>query len=165
MKKALILSLLTLAFGLMLQPAVASALTPTKAEQQVITLVNKERAKRGLAPVHFRASLTRAARFHSNEMADRQVLTHISRCGWAPAQRVRHFGYTASGYSYWRVGEDLAAGTAGTLYATPTVTVQRWMQSDGHRRVILTAAFRDIGVGVARGGGMRYFTLDLGRRR
>ncbi len=43
--------------------------------------------------------------------------------------------------------------------------MQRWMQSDGHRRVILTAAFRDIGVGTATGGGMRWFTVDFGRRR
>lgn len=165
MKKALtLLLLLTLALGILL-PAAASALEPTKAEQQVISLINRERAKKGLAAVHFKASLTRAARAHSSEMAARHVLTHYSACGWSPVLRVRHYGYTSYGYSFWRVGEDLAAATAGTILATPTVTVQRWMQSDGHRAVILTAAFRDIGVGLATGGGMRWFTTDFGRRR
>jgi uncharacterized protein YkwD len=165
MKKALTpLLLLTLLAGLTVLPAAASALTPTRAERQVVSLINKERAKHGLAAVHFKASLTRAARCHSSEMANRHVLTHYSACGWTPAQRVRHYGYGVSGYRFWKVGEDLAAATAGTVYATPTVTVQRWMQSAAHRRIILTACFRDVGVGIAKGGGLRYFTLDLGRR-
>jgi uncharacterized protein YkwD len=40
-----------------------------------------------------------------------------------------------------------------------------WMQSAAHRRVILSGAFRDAGIGIHRAGATRYFTLDLGRRR
>jgi uncharacterized protein YkwD len=165
MKKALTILLLTLSVGLLLQPGVASALEPTAAEKQVIAEVNQERTSRGLKPVRFKSSLTRAARAHSREMARRGVLTHRSACGWSVGQRVRHYGYTASGYRSWSVGENLYRAKAGTLYATPVVAVNAWMDSTGHRAVILTKRFRDIGVGIAKSdGGMRYFTIDLGRR-
>jgi uncharacterized protein YkwD len=167
MRKALIILSLTLFAGLLFGPVAAQgAITPTKAEQQVIEEVNKERAKKGLAALKFRATLTKAARAHSREMARRGILTHTSANGWTPAQRMRHYGYTAKGCTFWKVGENIACARSGTLYATPVSTVQAWMDSTGHRKIILTASFRDIGVGLATSdSGMRYFTIDLGRRK
>lgn len=65
MKKALTFTMLTTAMALLLLPALAqAATTPTSTEKRVISLVNQERAKRGLAPVKLKSSLTRAARAH-----------------------------------------------------------------------------------------------------
>jgi uncharacterized protein YkwD len=55
-------------------------------------------------------------------------------------------------------------------FATPRATVAGFMRSPEHRRIILTAAFRDIGVGVAPGAPARGRThaltvaAELGRR-
>ncbi len=173
MKKALTLALLatTLALlsttlALLLVPAVSeAAVRPTATEKKVISLVNAERAKLGLAPVRFNGNLTRAARAHSAQMAKRGILTHRSANGDTVAKRLIRYGYKRTGFSSWSVGENIARATAGTVSATPEGIVPLWMGSTAHRQVILTAKFRDVGVGVARSSsGMRYFTLDLGRR-
>lgn len=166
MRRILTLALLATALVLLLLPAAAQAtIVPTTTEEQVISLVNKERAKYGLAPVRFNASLTRAARAHSSEMAQRDILTHISANGDTVGQRLIKYGYTRSGYRYWLVGENVARANSGSLTATPSGIVYLWMHSTAHRAVILKAAIRNAGVGIATSaGGMRYFTLDVGRR-
>jgi uncharacterized protein YkwD len=156
----------TLALPLVLRPASAEATTtPTLVERRVVALINAERAERGLAKLAFRTSLIRAARSHTREMAARSILTHVSANGWTPAPRTRYFGYSAASCTYWTVGENIACGQAGTSYAQPAAIVALWMQSPSHREVLLTARLRDIGVGIVVGvDGMRYFTVDLGRR-
>lgn len=138
---------------------------PTTLEERVISLVNKQRTKRGLRPVRVRYALTRAARAHSRDMARRNKLTHRSANGDWIGQRLRRYGYKSSGYRYWSVGENIARATYGSSHATPEATVAAWMRSSSHRTVILRGVFRDVGVGVARSdSGLRYFTLDMGRR-
>ena len=163
---ALALLISVLALPPVVRPATAEAtVTTTRVERRVVALINQERAERGLARLSFRTSLIRAARSHTREMAARTVLTHVSENGWTPAPRVRYFGYTAADCTFWTMGEDIACGRAGTSYARPAAIVALWMQSAGHREVLLTASLRDIGVGVVVGDdGMRYFTVDLGRR-
>ena len=166
MKKALTLSLLAAVLVLLLLPATAPALTPTSTEKQVISLINKERSKRGLAKVKFKSSLTSAARSHSSEMAKRKKLTHYSANGWSVATRLRKKGYTSSGCSYWCVAENIARAKKGTLAATPTAIVAKWMGSSAHRKNILRSVFRDVGVGIRTSSdGKWYYTVDLGRRK
>ena len=58
------------------------------------------------------------------------------------------------------------------MFSTPELVVDNWMHSDGHRAVIMTRSFRNIGIGVKKcadgfGGSadpVFFFTLDLGRR-
>jgi len=173
MRKALTRTIITLALlisvlalPLVVRPATAEAtVATTRVERRVVALINAERVERGLAKLCFRTSLIRAARAHTREMAARSVLTHISQNGWTPAPRTRYFGYSATACAYWTVGENIACGKAGTSYAQPAAIVALWMQSASHRQVLLTARLRDIGVGIVVGDdGMRYFTVDLGRR-
>ena len=171
MRKALVIILLSLTFGMpaltraLLPAAAEAATTPTQSERLVIAAVNHERSVRGLARVSFQASLTRAARSHASELAQRGLLSHISVNGWTVGPRVRHFGYTAVGCTQWTAGETLACAKSGSLAATPQVIVKLWMGSPAHRAVLLTARLRDVGVGVVVGSdGRRYFAVDLGRR-
>jgi uncharacterized protein YkwD len=165
MKKTLTLALLATMLAFLIPAVAQAATTPTSTEKQVIKLVNKERTKRGLAPVKFKSSLTYAARAHSSEMARRGKLTHTSANGNSFARRLMKHGYTRSGYRSWSAGEDIARAKKGSLYATPTVIVSSWMKSSAHRAVILRSKFRDVGVGIRTSrSGMRYFTLDMGRR-
>ena len=171
MRKALVIILLSLTLGmpaltLALLPAAAeAAITPTRSERLVIAAVNHERSVRGLAKVSFHASLTRAARSHASELAQRGLLSHVSANGWTVGPRVRHFGYTVYGCTQWTAGETLARATLGSVAATPQGIVMLWMTSPAHRAVLLTARLRDVGVGIVVGNdGRRYFTVDLGRR-
>lgn len=136
----------------------------TSVERRVLACVNQERARHGLAAVHAHRALLRAARAHSRSMAHCAFFSHLSPGGATVAERLITYGYAREGCRRWTVGEDIYAGRTGTLYATAEVAVLQWMSSPAHRRVILTARFRDAGVGVHAAGGKRYFTLDLGRR-
>jgi uncharacterized protein YkwD len=140
-------------------------------EQLIVDLVNEERVERGLQPLIVRLSLVRAARCHSRAMASVPFFSHVSPNGRTPSQRMAAAGYKPDGYTSWRVGENIAWGTG--VWSTAEATVRNWMKSPGHRKMILTASFRDVGVGTACGtfnngecllDGVTYFTLDFGRR-
>lgn len=164
--KSLIASILVaLAITLFLAEA-ANATTPTLGEVRVLTAVNAERTKRDLVPLRFRSSLIDAARYHSADMARRNLLTHLSSCGWTTPQRLRAFGYTSAGAVYWKVGECIGRGYAGTVWRTPEGMVALWMSSPTHRDIILNKVFRDFGCGMRWNGAgtWRYFTADFGRR-
>jgi uncharacterized protein YkwD len=121
---------------------VTTTQTPTF-ESQVITLVNKERAANGLAPLVQNAALSRAASSYASVMASTDCMAHT--CGPVPNFADRD---VQAGYTPWTtLAENVAAGQQ-----TPDAVVAAWMNSPGHRANILNAAFRDIGVGVAKGG-------------
>jgi uncharacterized protein YkwD len=141
---------------------VAMVTTPAKSvtlgEARLIVAVNAERTKRDLVPLRFRETLLNAARYHSADMARRNLLTHISANGWTPAQRVRYFGYYFS-----RLGECIGRGC--DIWRTPEGMVCLWMGSPTHRAILLDPVFRDFGGGMRWNANYtwRYFTADLGR--
>lgn len=157
-----------------LPPATAGAGTVrlTSQEKAIVVLINKQRTKRGLKPLRVRASLTKAARLHSRDMAKWRYFSHTSRNGRTPSQRIRAAGYSTSGCLRWTVGENIAWASAGR--ATARTIVRGWMKSPAHRRIILTRSFRDIGMGTATGavirsdgsllGDVTFYTFDVGRR-
>jgi len=176
MRRAVVLAVLAvvLAASFALASA-ASAATHTARlttqEKGIVVLINRERAKRGLKPLRIVASLTRAARAHSRDMASRQYFSHVSRSGRTPAQRIKAHGYSPVKCRSWTIGENIAWATAG--YDTARTTVRGWMLSPAHRRIILTSCFRDVGIGLAQGAldrdgatlsDVTYYTLDVGRR-
>ena len=126
-------------------------------EDDVIDLVNTERAAVGLHPLNYDARLATAARDHSEDMGWQDYFSHTSLDDRSPADRVM-----AAGYSYNRLGENIAAGQP-----TPESVVDAWMSSPGHRANILNPDFCDIGVGyayVADSTYGHYWTQDFGRQ-
>jgi uncharacterized protein YkwD len=171
-----IVGILVTAFFALTLPAMASATTVqlTKNEQLLVTLVNQKRANHGLKPVVVNAKLVASARGHAVEMATRKYFYHDSYIDGSYSgehfdRRIMRYGYTMSGYTYWRAGENLYLGS-GPLYSSPVAAVYDWMHSKAHRAVILGANFRNIGVGTGfrssyRGqSNVTFFTLDMGRR-
>jgi len=164
----LLLALAALLFASL--PAAASASVTLKPyEQQLLKLINHERAKRGLASLRVNARLVDSARAHSADMGERQYFGHNSPSGETWSRRIVHHGYTRTGYSTWKAGENIAWGAG--LYSSPVAIVDQWMKSPTHRAVILTKTFRDLGVGAVSCNGYSgvdgkvwLFTLDLGRR-
>ncbi len=172
MRKHLKVFVAVLALAVMLSvPATASAsITLTAKEKAVVAAVNKIRASRGLAKLTVKASLVRAARGHATEMGAEQYFSHDSADGEVFSSRIIRFGYDREGYSFWKVGENIAWAADG-LYSCPEVIVDNWMHSPAHKAVILTKVFRHIGVGVKSCDGFGgcagtawFYTLDLGRR-
>lgn len=111
-------------------------------EQQVVDLVNAERAKQGLPALTMNWELSRVARYKSQDMHDKGYFSHTSPTYGSPFTMIRNFGI-----SFRTAGENIARG-----YATPQAVVQGWMNSSGHRANILNASFTQIGVGYVADG-------------
>ena len=105
--------------------------------QAVLDLVNAERAQAGCSPLRAQNQLLQAAQGHSQDMALRDFFSHTSWDGRSPWDRIQ-----ATGYTYTRAGENIAAG-----YRTPETAVAAWMNSSGHRANILNCSFTETGVG------------------
>ena len=167
MKRVLIALCLATFVALAVAPAASASITLTKPERTLLTLINHARAKRGLHKLSIVTSLERAARAHSREMVKRDYFSHSSYNGESVGARLIRFGYRTTGCTSWRVGECIAYGHGTRGSAKGVFTA--WMKSKAHRAIILTRAFRNAGIGRARGtyrgvDGMVFFTLDCGRR-
>jgi uncharacterized protein YkwD len=111
-------------------------------------LVNDQRAAYGLAPLRPSRELRLAAEAHGADMVSHRFFAHVSPFAGAVTDRARRAGYLSRTHD-WSLGEDIAWGE-GSL-STPQAIVTAWMNSPGHRAVILDRDFRDVGVGVAAG--------------
>jgi len=118
-------------------------------EQEVIRLVNAERAKYGLSALTEDWELSRVARYKSQDMHDNRYFAHNSPTYGTPFQMMRAFGL-----SYRAAGENIAMG-----YATPAAVVAGWMASEGHRANILSGSYTKIGVGYVADG--HYWTQQF----
>ncbi|MBL1097380.1 CAP domain-containing protein [Streptomyces coffeae] len=122
-------------------------------QDQIVALVNKERAKVGCKPVTVDAKLTKAAQAHSEDMAAHSNMSHTGSDGSSPDDRIERAGYSWSTY-----GENVAYG-----YSSPESVMQGWMNSSGHKANILNCDFKEIGVGHAQPG--HYWTQDFAAAR
>lgn len=121
-------------------------------EDQVLKLVNQERAKRGLQTLSKNWQLARVARTKSQDMATKNYFSHQSPTYGSPFTMMQNFGLRFSA-----AGENIAMGQN-----TPQQVMTAWMNSAGHRANILSAAYTQIGVGVARNkSGVYYWTQDF----
>jgi uncharacterized protein YkwD len=132
--------------------------TPTPsgtAEQQVLQLVNQQRAAAGCRALRSDGRLAAAARGHSQDMADHHYFSHTGLDGSTFVDRIAAAGYPRQHAG----GENIAAG-----YPTAAAVMAGWMASPGHRANILDCGFRAIGVGLAHASdGTAYWTQDFGR--
>jgi uncharacterized protein YkwD len=147
--------------------ASAKAITMTKPEKQLMTLVNHMRAKHHLHQLTMVASLERASRAHSRQMVRRGYFSHNSASGESFSARLVRFGYTTSGCTRWTVGENIAYGYQAS--GTPHAIFMAWWHSPAHRHVMLTKRLRNLGIGRAAGtfkgvSGIVFYTLDCGVR-
>ncbi len=110
-------------------------------ETAVVNLVNQERVAAGLVPLMPHATIQSAARAHGREMFASGYLTHLSRDGRTPRDRVLRLGVRVR-----VIGENLAYA------ADARAAHDALMASEPHRRNILLPEYRLIGVAVVDGG-------------
>lgn len=105
--------------------------------QQIVSLVNKERAAAGISAVSGLDSLNKVAAAKATDMRANNYFSHTSPTYGSPFDMMASFGVT-----YRAAGENIAMGQRS---AEEVMTA--WMNSPGHRANILNKDFNYIGVG------------------
>lgn len=121
-------------------------LSPEDAERmadQVLQLVNLERAQVELPPVVMNHALARVADDYACRMIVEDFFGHTDPLtGRGPGDRA-----VAGKYQFYAIGENLAAGQQ-----TPAEVMEVWMDSPPHRAIILDAMWAEVGIAVRTGG-------------
>ncbi|RLL45118.1 LysM peptidoglycan-binding domain-containing protein [Oceanobacillus piezotolerans] len=111
-------------------------------EQEVIRLVNIERANHGLPALKYDWELARVAKHKSQDMHDKGYFSHNSPTYGSPFDMMKNYGI-----NYKSAGENIAKGQK-----TAQQVVDAWMNSQGHRANILNSSYTHIGVGYVSDG-------------
>ncbi|MDG5470560.1 CAP domain-containing protein [Jeotgalibacillus sp. ET6] len=106
-------------------------------EQQVVDLTNAERSKEGLPALELDTELSKVADDKSLDMQQNQYFSHTSPTHGSPFDMMKAYGI-----EYSSAGENIAMGQR-----SPEEVVQAWMNSEGHRKNIMSSSFTHIGVG------------------
>jgi len=139
-------------------------------ERGVLAEINVLRKRPALVALRLSSRLDSAANAHSLAMARRGFFAHESADGTSFWRRVERY-YGSKGYPYWSVGENL-------LWSSPDVdpagALKMWLNSPPHRKNLLTARWREVGLaavhvqvapGVFNGLEVTILTADFGVRR
>ncbi len=118
----------------------------TAYEAQVLRLVNAERAKYGLSALSVDEGAVKVAHLRATEIVQR--FSHTRPDGSSCFSAATQFGV-----SFRTAGENIAYG-----YRSPEQVVQGWMNSEGHRKNILSASFSAIGIGCYESRGVLYWS-------
>lgn len=118
----------------------------TAYEDEVIRLVNAERAKYSLSPLQKDEGAASVAHVRAKEIV--QSFSHTRPDGSSCFTAAKEQGVT-----YSTAGENIAYG-----YADPAQVVNGWMNSEGHRKNILSSSFSKIGVGCYSSGNVLYWS-------
>lgn len=124
---------------------------------QLIVYVNEARRQFGLRPLVQTPTLTAAAQAHALDMAKFKYTGHVGSDGSAPIERFVQYQYSG-GYA----GEATAWG-----FEHPYQAVEFWVNSPGHRKIILNENATDLGVGYTvdyRAPSVWYWTTEYGNR-
>eukprot|EP01135_Chromosphaera_perkinsii_P001309 Nk52_evm36s164 gene=Nk52_evmTU36s164 len=106
--------------------------------EEILNLVNIERAKVGAGALCMNKALTNAALLHSLDQYNNQKMSHTGSDGSNPGDRIARQNYG----SLFTWGENVAY-----WYQTPASVMNAWMNSAGHRANILNPDFSNLGVG------------------
>jgi uncharacterized protein YkwD len=134
------------------RPSCAYAnLRPTAADTALIDgatlcLIDQVRAAYRLRPLHANRELQAVAGKQVTDMVRDDYFGDDSPSGQTPGRLIAALPYGAHASSL-ATAQNLGWGTRSA--ATPAGIVTAWMRSTPHRKVILTSAFRDVGIGVS----------------
>jgi uncharacterized protein YkwD len=107
-------------------------------EKPLLAAINRARRERGLRPLRLSSELARAADAHAREMGQGGFFAHESSDGTSPSARIRRY------YGGSTVGEALLWRSPGV---SPDEAVELWLASRPHRKILLSGALRDAGIG------------------
>lgn len=124
----------------------AKCLSPEDADRladQVLQLVNLERAERDLQPLLVNPVLSKIAENYACRLIEGGFFGHEDPLnGYGALERA-----ATAKYMFYAIGENLAAGPQ-----TSAEVMKAWMDSPPHRDLILDPSWREIGIAVRNGG-------------
>ncbi len=161
---------LLLASATLATPAAAQSATPTSTatatatptdpfrdrEDRMAVLVDRARAANGLLPLARSPELDRAALEHAQDMAAQGYMEHEAPDGSTPGSRARREGYNAPPGSGWMAIETISA-----ISDAPEGALGWWLGDGIHRRVVLRATWRELGIAYVAGGPYGRFWVAL----
>jgi hypothetical protein len=132
--------------------------TPPLSEDEaaLLVLINDYRLEHGLSTLKVSPTLSAAALWMSEDMAEHNCLEHVDSLGRSPSERMATFGYNHA--TLW--GEIVRGGSG-----TPEGAFEAWRSSPTHNAVMLTDGFVVAGVGKAYDPESLYgwfWTVDFG---
>ena len=130
-------------------------------EKQVFRLTNEIRKKKGLAPLKANAQLDKAARKHSEVMAEYGYIGHHEPEGTSDLlTRLDKAAYYADFAAENVFGPDTDFTVINHSLLTPKLAMRAWMKSPDHRVNILSPRVKEMGVGYVNG----YWTQVFGEQ-
>jgi uncharacterized protein YkwD len=122
-------------------------------ESRTLQSVNRARSAQRLGVLEVDSVLVELARAHGRDMVRRRYFDHLAPDGTDLADRIRR-----RGLEYSRIGENLHrnAGSEDPV----SLAVKSWLESQGHRELLLLPEFTTTGIGVVLDdeSGTLYFT-------
>lgn len=120
----------------------SKCITPEDSDRmadEVLQLVNLERAEHGLPPVSVSPILAKVAEDYACRMIAGKFFSHTDPLtGQGPAARAVEQNYT-----FYSIGENLATGQE-----TASEVMKIWMASPPHHALVLDPSWRELGVAV-----------------
>ena len=116
--------------------------------QATLCLLNQQRAANGIGPLVENAALSSASTGYSQRMVAQGFFAHESPDGGTLVERLTNAGYLGDDEALV-VGENIGWGQASL--ATARSMVDAWMHSPGHRENLLSADYKQVGLGLALG--------------
>lgn len=137
--------------------AASRCVTPADADalvSQIAQGVNANRRANGQDELRFNRRLARAAMRHACDMQTNDFFDHRGSDGSTSQARVQ-----AAGYRDCIVAENLAWG-----YPQSQQIITGWMNSPGHRQIMLHPRVEEFGIAITQGPKGPYWVLVVGKR-
>lgn len=126
-------------------------------EQAIFNKVNEERAKAGVSPLSYNSTMEKYARIKSQDMGDNNYFSHADLSGNYITSKMKADGVS---YKAWGENIDYIGGITDPT-ALANKFMENWMNSEGHRKNILSTNFDSIGIGVYQSGNRVYATQEF----
>jgi uncharacterized protein YkwD len=121
---------------------------------EIVASVNATRRANGEHTLRLNRRLSRAATAHACDMMEHDFFDHQGSDGSTSLTRVE-----STGYRQCIVGENIAWG-----YPEPARIIREWMESVGHRDIMLHPRIEEFGVGISQGPNGPYWVMVVAKR-
>lgn len=142
----LVLGLLAASFVAPGTAAAAGGMTISEAELAMVDALNVDRTTRGLVPVRIDSRLMAIARARSVDMATKNYFSHTQ-----PDGRNVFDILSAQKITWYNAGEIIAWNNYPTLETSVPAANTQWLNSPGHKAIVVSTTYNYVGVGLALG--------------
>ena len=142
----LVLGLLASFFVAPATAAAADPMTISQAELAMVNALNVDRTTRGLVPVRVDSRLMAIARGRSADMVAKDYFAHQQ-----PDGRYVFDILTAKKINWYGAGEIIAWNNYPTLETSVAAANNQWLNSPGHKAIVVSTTYNYVGVGLALG--------------